>query len=224
MPHPQTEVSVFLASEQIYHRLLPTGEYIIGSADDADIRFSSDQLAPHHARLVIGPCGDTIEDPPEFPGLLLEWRAPENRLRSARFAADRNWRRFHLAPSPFQRASRARRFRNLAAQPFPSSKFSAETAQPLRGSRAEPLAFPPQKYNIGGLVAVPAAWARFSTVYVNGHPIATSPRKSWPKRTRPDPRQASSSRPASTAQLESIPTSSPSTSSRSIKKAGLSIR
>ena len=51
MPQPQTEVSILLAGEQIYRRLLPAGEYIIGSADDAEIRFPSDQLAPRHARL-----------------------------------------------------------------------------------------------------------------------------------------------------------------------------
>ncbi|HEY2341761.1 MAG TPA: FHA domain-containing protein, partial [Chthoniobacteraceae bacterium] len=62
MPLPQTEVSISLAGEQIFSRQLPPGDYVIGSADDADIHFAAADLAPKHARLIIGARDNIVQD------------------------------------------------------------------------------------------------------------------------------------------------------------------
>ncbi len=53
MPPSQTEVSIYLLDRQIDRHILEPGEYVIGTASDAHIRFAAEHLAPRHALLTI---------------------------------------------------------------------------------------------------------------------------------------------------------------------------
>ena len=54
MSVPQTKVSVFRRDELLHERVLPPGNYLIGSAVDADIHVQGEGVAERHARLELG--------------------------------------------------------------------------------------------------------------------------------------------------------------------------